>query len=119
MRCYVHTSRGRLRVSMPSLKSSPENVDSVLRTVSSLPGIQQATFNPITGSLLVFFDFRATSCQAIQERLSQEGWIEGPPVNGSSLALDGAYQKVGEKLGEQLFDLAVKKVLELGISAIL
>lgn len=54
---YVaHQVRGRVRMKIPSAKGNPELLRQISETFASVPGIEQITINPATGSMVVLYD---------------------------------------------------------------
>lgn len=52
----VHSIRGRLRLSIPSLKGRARGLADFAATVKRLEGIHEVTVNPILGTALVTYD---------------------------------------------------------------
>ena len=54
---YVaHQVRGRVRMKIPSAKGNPELLRQISETFAAVPGIEQITVNPATGSMVVLYD---------------------------------------------------------------
>src|SRR5579859_5658788 len=59
----IHTVPGRVRVYMPGLAElGPRTVEGRLR---DLPGVRRAAANPLTGTILIYFDPQASSDEAL------------------------------------------------------
>ncbi|HXW28688.1 MAG TPA: hypothetical protein VEK55_04930 [Xanthobacteraceae bacterium] len=54
---YVaHQVRGRVRMKIPSAKGNPELLRQISETFAAVPGVEQITINPATGSMVVLYD---------------------------------------------------------------
>jgi hypothetical protein len=54
---YVaHQVRGRVRMKIPSAKGNPELLREISETFATVPGIEQITVNPATGSVVLLYD---------------------------------------------------------------
>jgi hypothetical protein len=52
----AHQVRGRVRMKIPSAKGNPELLRQISETFAAVPGIEQITVNPATGSMVVLYD---------------------------------------------------------------
>jgi len=52
----AHQVPGRIRMKVPSAKDNPELLEQIKQTFSVIPGIEQVTVNPITGSVVLHYD---------------------------------------------------------------
>jgi hypothetical protein len=52
----AHQVPGRLRMKIPSAKGNPELLQQIGDTFSQIPGIEQITVNPVTGSIVLQYD---------------------------------------------------------------
>jgi hypothetical protein len=52
----AHQVPGRVRMKVPSGKDNPELLEQMKQTLSAIPGIEQVTVNPSTGSLVLHYD---------------------------------------------------------------
>jgi len=55
-RVYVHVVKGRLRVRLSELKQDRQRAQETVRRLSAWTGVQAASWNPTTGSLLIHYD---------------------------------------------------------------
>ena len=62
---YVHALDGRLRIRLAEVKRSIATAAAVQTMLRDVPGVKDAHANPMTGSVLVFFDSRVLTHQAI------------------------------------------------------
>jgi hypothetical protein len=51
-----HQVPGRVRMKIPAGKGNPELLKTVSETFAVIPGIEQVTANPATGSIVLFYD---------------------------------------------------------------
>ena len=52
----AHQVPGRIRLKIPSAKGNPDLLEEVKATFEALPGIDQITVNPVTGSVILQYD---------------------------------------------------------------
>ena len=52
----AHQVPGRIRMKIPSAKGNPEMLEQMKQTFAVIPGIEQVTINPATGSLVLHYD---------------------------------------------------------------
>src|ERR1700687_3957933 len=52
----AHQVPGRIRMKIPSAKGSPPMREEIQKTFSAIPGIEQVTINPETGSVVLRYD---------------------------------------------------------------
>jgi len=52
----AHQVPGRVRLKIPSAKGNPELLEQISQTFGVIPGIEQITVNPATGSVVLHYD---------------------------------------------------------------
>jgi hypothetical protein len=52
----AHQTRGRVRMKIPAGKGNPELLEQIKETFGVIPGIEDITVNPTTGSVVVLYD---------------------------------------------------------------
>lgn len=52
----AHQVPGRVRLKVPGVKESPELVDQIKQMFNAIPGIEEVTVNPTTGSVVLRYD---------------------------------------------------------------
>ncbi|OCX29598.1 MULTISPECIES: HMA2 domain-containing protein [Bradyrhizobium] len=52
----AHQVPGRIRMKVPSAKENPELLEQIKQTFSVIPGIEEVTINPTTGSVVLHYD---------------------------------------------------------------
>ena len=78
MSFYLHHVPGRLRLRMPELRGKRIACDDAKRLAGSIPGVIEAEANPITGSLLVFYDEQRLTPELLWRRLCAHRLVAGP-----------------------------------------
>ena len=68
---YCHVLDGRLRIRITEVKRSASMASDVERMLNDTPGITKAHANPLTGSVLVFFDSKELSHEAVLDKLKK------------------------------------------------
>jgi hypothetical protein len=52
----AHQVPGRIRMKVPSVRTNPELAEQIRQTFAAIPGIEQVTVNPTTGSIVLHYD---------------------------------------------------------------
>ena len=52
----AHQVPGRIRMKIPSAKENPELLEQIKETFKVIPGVEQVTVNPATGSVVLHYD---------------------------------------------------------------
>jgi len=52
----AHQVRGRIRMKIPAGKGNPDLLEQIKETFGAIPGIEQVTVNPTTGSVVLEYD---------------------------------------------------------------
>jgi len=92
MAACFHNLEGRLRIKLPDIKGSTQGAREVARRMRSIPGVERATANPLTGSLLVLYDSARTHAPELFDALRAWGYLHGavlwssPHADGDRLA---------------------------------
>lgn len=112
MQYYVHQVPGRLRVKIPSLKSNAEKAEQIKGLLEEWNGVQTASVNPVTGSVVVLYDRDALDSEEILEALENHGYLDTSGVVSSQDRDSGSFSRHQEVIGKALFGWAVGKALE-------
>jgi len=72
---YLHMLDGRLRIKIPQVKRSPQRAVAVEQLLRGLKGVTDATANPVTGNVLVFFTPAVTHQDDIIAALQETGYL--------------------------------------------
>ena len=62
----VHALPGRVRVKAAQVKGNPDFARKVQEKLAEVPGIREVETNPVTGSVLVFFDLATSMAETIE-----------------------------------------------------
>jgi hypothetical protein len=52
----AHQIPGRIRMKVPSVKANPDLAEQIKETFAAIPGIEEVTINPTTGSIVLHYD---------------------------------------------------------------
>lgn len=92
----AHQVPGRIRMKMPAAKGNPELLDQIKATFTVIPGIEEVTVNPATGSIVLHYDtdrhdeFHGRLQHHYGEHLAEE---RRPPTN----EIDALARKIEEE----------------------
>ena len=76
----AHQVPGRIRLKVPGVKDNPELIDQIKQMFAGIPGIEDVTVNPATGSVVLEYD--TDHHDAFHGHLQQHtGGHEKPPTN--------------------------------------
>jgi copper chaperone CopZ len=84
----LHVMEGRLRIKVPEVKGVPEEARAIERQLGGLDGVSDVAANPVTGSVLVFYDTELTGIDEITEALEGWGYLSQPVPTPQA---DGAF----------------------------
>jgi len=95
----AHQVPGRVRLKVPGVKDSPELVDQIKQMFNAVPGIEEVTVNPTTGSVVLHYD--TDHHDAFHGHLEKHhtGGHERPPTNEID-ALASKIEQEAEYLAE-------------------
>ncbi|SHN81502.1 HMA2 domain-containing protein [Bradyrhizobium erythrophlei] len=95
----AHQVPGRVRLKVPGVKESPELVDQIKQMFNAIPGIEEVTVNPTTGSVVLRYD--TDHHDAFHGHLEKHhtGGHERPPTNEID-ALASKIEQEAEYLAE-------------------
>jgi hypothetical protein len=113
---YVHALTGRLRIKIPEIKGNPIKAQEIENHFDLLTGMQQVSANPVTGSLLLFYDPHLLKQGDIMAVLKELGYFHdfaGRPASyGSSVSSDhGVVDKVSTILASGLMEVALTRLV--------
>ena len=78
MAAYFHMLDGRLRIKLIGVKGSPDAAQQVERRVRSIPGVERATANALTGNLLILYDTARMQASDLVAALHAWGYLREP-----------------------------------------
>jgi cation transport ATPase len=94
----AHQIPGRIRMKVPSAKDNPQLLEQIKQTFSVIPGIEQVSVNPSTGSVVLHYDTERHD--EFHGRLQQHtGGHDKPPTNEID-ALANKIEQEAEYLAE-------------------
>jgi hypothetical protein len=94
---YFHSVPGRLRIKTDLLRRAA-TADAAQADIASLPGVNAATVNPTTGSLVITYDPTRLRTEAVWAKLCGLGLVsETPPSVG-----EGSLEQFSEVLSRQV-----------------
>jgi cation transport ATPase len=94
----AHQIPGRIRLKVPNVKENPELIDQIKQMFNVIPGIEEVTVNPTTGSVVLHYD--TEHHDAMHGHLEQHtGGHYKPPTNEID-ALASKIEQEAEYLAE-------------------
>ena len=88
----AHQVPGRIRLKVPNVKDNPELIDQIKQMFHVIPGIEEVTVNPTTGSVVLQYDTdKHDEFHGHLER--HTGGHERPPTN----EIDALANKIGQE----------------------
>jgi copper chaperone CopZ len=112
MNYYVHQVRGRLRIKIPSIKSSFQVGERIQDILEKVNGVGRVSVNQITGSVLVMYDSDLVDPEEILKALQRHGYLDQSGVIPPQDRDSDAFSKTQEVIGKALFGWALGKALE-------
>lgn len=74
---YFHAVEGRMRIHIAEAKGSQAKAGEITQRLGCGYGIIDVNANPVTGNVLINYDSRLVSQQAVLERLRAMGYLAG------------------------------------------
>jgi cation transport ATPase len=94
----AHQVPGRVRMKVPSAKDNPELLEQIKQTFSVIPGVEQVTVNPSTGSVVLHYDTERHD--EFHGRLQHHTGGHEKPPNNEIDALASKIEQEAEYLAE-------------------
>lgn len=115
MGVYVHHVPGRLRVKLRSIGGTPRLGAVLTELVEAIDGVTASSVNLRSRSLIVRYDPRAVTAEAILDRLKTAGHLSfaRPQPSGA-----GIVHMVGAAAGHAIFNTFLKTGLEKSLSGL-
>lgn len=111
---YIHVTQGRMRIKIAELKRAPQKGVAIESALRKAHGVTFVKANPLTGSLLVFFDPATTDSERIIKRIAAVGFSLHSPKNSTSRSR-AERQRIGDRLVGILFqsvcEVAIKNLI--------
>ena len=112
MSYYIHNVPGRLRIKSPLLRRNSAGADEVRKALSTIQGIATVDFKMTTGSLVVYYDRRATSPEDIIGLLERKGYFDRTKATTDEGYIHTAAEKTGRIVGKAALGIAIEKAFE-------
>lgn len=112
MSYYLHDVPGRLRIKIPDLKRNILLAQELSRLLNDLSGVESATANAVTGSIIVHYDPEITSSSSILTFLAREKHIDLAKAVSSEKHLEKALAHVGRAASKALLGLALDRAFQ-------
>ena len=94
----AHQVPGRIRMKIPSARGNPELLEQMKQTFAVIPGIEQVTVNPATGSVVLHYD--------IDHHDEFHGHLEQHHTGGHERAPTNEIDALASKIGQEAEFLA-------------
>jgi copper chaperone CopZ len=101
---YYHYVPGRLRIQTPFIHDNPQNAATLEKKIRGLEGITAVETNPVTGSVLMYFDENRLKHESIIAFLEKQGYF----ILSKAKTSDGVIEQAAEKV----LDVAEKIVVD-------
>ena len=112
MTYYYHDIPGRLRVKSPKLKGDQVQCRSAEGFLGMVDGIQAASANPVTGSIIINYDSKIINSRAIMDILSRKGYFHPEKAVTSEKYINSSTEKIGQLVGKAVLGAFVEKAFE-------
>jgi hypothetical protein len=112
MRYYVHHTPGRLRIKIPQIKHRPYRAKSVHDLLSGHGGLDRVEVNTATGSVVVYYNPEAISCDQILNLLKYNDLFDESQVMSEEEYRSRTSAKAGQALGKAVLGWAMGRVLD-------
>lgn len=109
---YIHSVPGRLRVKTPQIKGNQENARDVEGLLKCFQGVDKASANTLTGSIVVNYDSKAVSDRSIIDLLEDKGYFKSDKALTNDQYIHGAASKAGKLVWDGVFGSFVGSALE-------
>jgi len=111
MKYYIHNIPGRLRIKIPSLRRNAR-IKGRIQRLLDMSGIDNVSFNTVTGSVLIEYDLDQINADPILARLRENGYFDDSRVETHDDVIRNTAQATGHKVSKAAFGWVVGKVLE-------
>ena len=108
---YIHALEGRLRIKVPEVRGASATARDIETRLGSLPGVDEATANPITGNVLVLYDPRRITHAQIVDLLRSWGCLSG--VAPSATARGNRWMP--RRFHVDIFDAVARSTMEFAL----
>lgn len=117
---YVHHIPGRLRVRSAEIRGNERGAQAAKAAIGSLPGVKSVEANPLTGSITVLYDPKATDAEAVLGSLRHHGYTAHARIPERAVArrLSSANPQIGAIIAKRVTSYVVEAALERSILAL-
>jgi hypothetical protein len=112
MSYYLHELPGRVRIKIPTLKRNPQEATRLQNFLEEIAGIESASINTVTGSVLIKFDEIAINPHEIMHLLTHEGFIDLAKLITSRQDFEDGFSRAGAVASRALLGLVIGKAVE-------
>ena len=112
MTYLMHETPGRLRIKIPSLKRNQREGDRLHNLITDIEGINNATVNPITGSIVVTFDDTVIDSKGILAILIEENFLDPKVDIQCEQHVSHVVDNVGNFVSKAVVGLFVDRALQ-------
>uniref|UniRef100_A0A832EDB8 Cation transporter n=1 Tax=Desulfacinum infernum TaxID=35837 RepID=A0A832EDB8_9BACT len=107
MSYLVHHVPGRVRIKVPTIRYSPGGVPMIRDLLESLPGVEKVVCNPVTGSVVVYYDQNAIDPESLVQVLRNQGHLNATQINSGEQSFDDFGAKAGRFMAKALLNVAL------------
>lgn len=117
---YIHHVPGRLRIKSRALKGKQSSTQEVIRCLNSMDGIVRSQVNPVTGSMLVFYNPQMVAVEPILDVLKEHGLVATPDATAQMRSAKGEkLSGYGDMVLKAIAGAVVEKVAERSAVALI
>lgn len=110
----VHVVDGRMRLKVPCVKGDSVKAKTMEGTLATFPGVLKVTANPVTGSVLLYYDACRMGRMALIDLLTAMGSL-GPPIMTVRETVVAPSSRLRDKLTETLIcstmEFAIRRLM--------
>jgi len=99
---YIHQVPVRLRIKSPVLKKT-RNQEGVKNLLSQMDGIENAEINPMTGSVVIYFNPGKTSAPIITNHFQRAGYFDSSKALTNDQYIQNAVTHAGKIVKRAMF----------------
>jgi len=112
MSYYMHELPGRIRIKIPVLKRNPQEATRLQIFLEEITGVESASINTVTGSVLIRFDEAAINPHEIMHLLTREGYIDLAKLITSRQDSEDGFSRAWALASRALLGLVIGKAFE-------
>jgi hypothetical protein len=114
MSLYFHHVPGRLRLKTPRLQGRRRACDETRAIAAAIEGVIEASANPITGSLIIYYDRKRLTPERLWRALSEHRivWGVSPIADGVPVARAKLQPPADPSPAGQLFETVTGMIID-------